>query len=138
MSSFLDSSFKMMCLYMFQAGSPVSMLTVQYRMHPLICAWPSAFFYDRQLADAPGLTAARGAPFHALPCFPPLAFFDCRYGLQKKRREEKYFLTCSAVGLLWQKQLNRTSVAWPLSLNLILNFHSKELISVQLQALFCC
>jgi hypothetical protein len=33
------------------AGYPVHMLTVQYRMHPLISAWPSREFYQGQLTD---------------------------------------------------------------------------------------
>lgn len=62
-----------------QAGVPVSLLAEQYRMHPAISAWPSEYFYSGQLKDAPAvLNTARTAPFHQTPCFPPLAFFDCR------------------------------------------------------------
>lgn len=51
-------------------------------MHPAISAWPSAFFYEGQIADAPGVlpgpgVGGRAAPWHAAPCFPPLAFWDC-------------------------------------------------------------
>jgi superfamily I DNA and/or RNA helicase len=35
-----------------QAGVPVKLLAVQYRMHPEIRAFPSAYFYDSQLKDA--------------------------------------------------------------------------------------
>ncbi|GAB4823482.1 hypothetical protein N2152v2_010528 [Parachlorella kessleri] len=68
------------------AGYPVCLLSEQYRMHPAIAAWPSAFFYDGRLTDAPGVApgpagaGGRAAPWHAMPCFPPLAFFDCLEG----------------------------------------------------------
>ncbi|CAL8465380.1 g4916 [Coccomyxa elongata] len=64
-----------------QAGVPVWLLAEQYRMHPAISAWPSAYFYAGQLKDASAVLGdARSAPFHQTPCFPPLAFFDCREG----------------------------------------------------------
>ena len=62
-----------------QAGMPVCMLREQYRMHPCISAWPSSFFYEGLLVDAPSVQGqGRAAPFHKDGCFPPLAFFDCR------------------------------------------------------------
>ncbi|BDA50111.1 probable helicase SEN1 at C-terminar half [Coccomyxa sp. Obi] len=64
-----------------QAGVAVCLLAEQYRMHPAISAWPSAYFYASQLKDAPAvLNDARSALFHQTLCFPPLAFFDCREG----------------------------------------------------------
>ena len=60
-----------------RAGARTLVLSRQYRMHPAISAWPAARFYGGRLKDA--VTAAdRAAPFHAQPCFAPLAFFDCR------------------------------------------------------------
>ena len=57
----------------------VSLLAEQYRMHPAISAWPSSYFYAGYLKDAPAVLGnSRSAPFHQTPCFPPLAFFDCR------------------------------------------------------------
>ncbi|KAK9903356.1 hypothetical protein WJX75_003688 [Coccomyxa subellipsoidea] len=64
-----------------QAGVSVSLLAEQYRMHPAISAWPSSYFYAGYLKDAPAVLGnSRSAPFHQTPCFPPLAFFDCREG----------------------------------------------------------
>ena len=69
-----------------QAGYPVCLLSEQYRMHPAISAWPSSYFYEGRLLDAPGVAAGSGgggggggraAPWHATLCFPPLAFYDC-------------------------------------------------------------
>lgn len=49
-------------------------------MHPAIAVWPSTFFYQGKLVTARSLAdgKARRADFHSQPCFPPLAFFDCR------------------------------------------------------------
>ncbi len=38
-----------------QAGHPVTMLSVQYRMHPKISSFISEYFYQKQLTDGPGL-----------------------------------------------------------------------------------
>ena len=73
-----------------QAGYPLCLLRQQYRMHPAISAWPSSFFYSGQLQDAAAVVVppsgggggggggGRSAPWHERPCFPPLAFWDCR------------------------------------------------------------
>jgi hypothetical protein len=37
-------------------GQPVSLLSVQHRMHPAIRSFPSAHFYDSKLTDGPGIT----------------------------------------------------------------------------------
>ena len=69
-----------MGLHCLQAGYPVTLLSEQHRMHPAIAVWPSTFFYQGQLVTARSLAdgKARRADFHSQPCFPPLAFFDCR------------------------------------------------------------
>jgi hypothetical protein len=69
-----------------QAGHRPALLTEQFRMHPAISAWPSKFFYDGRLRDAPsvagdrasGAASSRAATFHRRACFGPLAFFDCQ------------------------------------------------------------
>lgn len=43
-----------------KAGMKETMLTVQFRMHPLISAWPSQMFYEGRLVD--GVTAADREP----------------------------------------------------------------------------
>jgi senataxin len=44
------------------------MLQEQYRMHPAISAFPSAFFYEGALRDAPVVTSVtRAAPWHPSP-----------------------------------------------------------------------
>eukprot|EP00879_Flechtneria_rotunda_P011055 GHRR01011551.1.p1 GENE.GHRR01011551.1~~GHRR01011551.1.p1 ORF type:complete len:847 (+),score=311.53 GHRR01011551.1:365-2905(+) len=39
------------------AGCPVNVLTMQYRMHPAIRSFPSAYFYQNKLVDAPSVRA---------------------------------------------------------------------------------
>eukprot|EP00897_Mesotaenium_endlicherianum_P004197 jgi/Mesen1/3805/ME000206S02990 len=69
------------------AGFPVTMLSHQYRMHPEIRRFPSAYFYERQLVDGEGISeASRGAPFHQEPPLLPYAFFDCVDGVERKGR----------------------------------------------------
>ena len=70
-----------MDLHCLQAGYPVTLLSEQHRMHPAIAVWPSNFFYQGKLVTARSLAdgKARRADFHSQPCFPPLAFFDCRH-----------------------------------------------------------
>lgn len=58
-------------------------------MHPAISAWPSAFFYQGRLLDAPAVrpgpdgTGGRAAPWHARRRLPPLAFWDCPQGRER-------------------------------------------------------
>ena len=58
-----------------QAGWPVHMLTVQYRMHRELSAFPNSFTYEGRLLDAPSV-AAREAPCNANRPFLPLNFVD--------------------------------------------------------------
>lgn len=56
----------------------MQMLDTQYRMHPLICGFISRTFYRGAVTDAPGMAEKTAAPWHASPCFGPLAFFNVR------------------------------------------------------------
>eukprot|EP00388_Colpodella_angusta_P005196 GDKJ01016221.1.p1 GENE.GDKJ01016221.1~~GDKJ01016221.1.p1 ORF type:complete len:1016 (+),score=255.20 GDKJ01016221.1:381-3050(+) len=57
-------------------GNPVTMLSVQYRMHPTLSAYPSKQFYNSQLKDAENIKdLVPEVPFHSLPIFKPLMFF---------------------------------------------------------------
>lgn len=65
------------------AGHPVKMLQVQYRMHPLICAFPSKHFYSSNLrADSSLATRQRPSLCAGLQ---PLSFIDT--GQRSARRE---------------------------------------------------
>ncbi|KAL7717469.1 Splicing endonuclease positive effector sen1 [Entamoeba marina] len=64
-----------------KGGVPVHMLTIQYRMHPLIREFPSLQFYNNALLD--------GRDDSVLPCsvhkgFTPVVFYDVRGGLEER------------------------------------------------------
>ncbi|CAK0853516.1 unnamed protein product, partial [Prorocentrum cordatum] len=59
----------------------VCMLSMQYRMHPLISAFPSANFYDGKLTDGKGVEEyerENPAPWSKVNCFAPVVFFDLK------------------------------------------------------------
>ncbi|GAA6050889.1 hypothetical protein JCM3770_005758 [Rhodotorula araucariae] len=53
----------------------VHLLSIQYRMHPNISAFPSAAFYQSRLADGPDMDKKTLQPWHANALFPPYAFY---------------------------------------------------------------
>eukprot|EP00392_Amoebophrya_sp_AT5.2_P000598 g599.t1 len=60
-------------------GYPVEHLSMQYRMHPAISEFPSQAFYEGLLTDYRNrqeFEAHFVAPWHELPEFGPLTFFD--------------------------------------------------------------
>jgi senataxin len=52
----------------------VHLLSIQYRMHPNISAFPSAAFYQSRLSDGPAMEQKTLQPWHAHALFPPYAF----------------------------------------------------------------
>ncbi|KWU45575.1 hypothetical protein RHOSPDRAFT_32881 [Rhodotorula sp. JG-1b] len=52
----------------------VHLLSIQYRMHPNISAFPSAAFYQSRLSDGPAMEQKTLQPWHANALFPPYAF----------------------------------------------------------------
>ncbi|KAH7295384.1 hypothetical protein KP509_27G044200 [Ceratopteris richardii] len=66
-----------------KGGHPVSLLNVQYRMHPEICCFPSAHFYDGQLESGNGLLEKRKAMFHENKFLGPYAVFDVVDGYER-------------------------------------------------------
>ncbi|XP_052181406.1 uncharacterized protein LOC127794403 isoform X2 [Diospyros lotus] len=58
-----------------KAGHPVIMLTMQYRMHPEICHFPSVHFYDKKLLNGDQM-CAKLVPFHETEGLGPYLFFD--------------------------------------------------------------
>ncbi|GAA5972915.1 hypothetical protein JCM11641_004002 [Rhodosporidiobolus odoratus] len=53
----------------------VHLLSIQYRMHPNISAFPSAAFYQSRLADGPSMDTKTIQPWHSNALFPPYAFY---------------------------------------------------------------
>ncbi len=59
-------------------GVPMQMLNVQYRMHPKICAFPNAMFYDNQLQNGSTVLADKYTKkFHSDLPFSPFLFCNC-------------------------------------------------------------
>jgi senataxin len=61
-------------------GCPVSMLSVQYRMHPAIRTFPSRHFYNDELEDAPSVLALPDEPFYSHQLLKPYVVFDVARG----------------------------------------------------------
>uniref|UniRef100_A0A7S3VNR9 AAA+ ATPase domain-containing protein n=1 Tax=Dunaliella tertiolecta TaxID=3047 RepID=A0A7S3VNR9_DUNTE len=79
-------------------GVPVHMLETQYRMHPRISRFPSAFFYGGALADGVSVQQ-RTAPFHSTNgILGPLVVFDVADGQEGrgKGRGGSLVNTCEA------------------------------------------
>ncbi|TRY53338.1 Sen1p/ NAM7 like superfamily I RNA helicase [Cryptosporidium tyzzeri] len=60
------------------SGQQVVMLSVQYRMHPQISAFPSKHFYDGELHDYKGILKTRVpvVTWQDIPIFKPFTFFS--------------------------------------------------------------
>ncbi|KAM9326697.1 putative helicase senataxin [Gastrophryne carolinensis] len=65
-------------------SSPILQLTVQYRMHPDICLFPSNYFYKRQLKTDRSTEESRCSADWP---FQPYMVFDISDGYEKKERE---------------------------------------------------
>lgn len=60
-----------------EAGHPVTLLETQYRMHPEISAFSSAFFYESRLKDGDNVKSSLyRRPFHENSRFRPFQVFD--------------------------------------------------------------
>ncbi|GBG87751.1 hypothetical protein CBR_g45905 [Chara braunii] len=67
-----------------KSNYPVTMLSIQYRMHPEICRFPSSYFYGGQLVTGETVSiSSRTAPFHERRCFGPYMFFDVVEGRER-------------------------------------------------------
>ncbi|KAL7693632.1 putative P-loop containing nucleoside triphosphate hydrolase, DNA2/NAM7 helicase, AAA [Plasmopara halstedii] len=64
-------------------GSPVLLLTQQYRMHPEIAKFPSTYFYNGQLVQDEKVSEWTTQDYHADSTFKPLLFYDVQ-GVQSQ------------------------------------------------------
>ena len=72
---------------MMQRGSQsVHLLSIQYRMNPLISAFPSAAFYQSRLLDGPNMADVTKRPWHRSSLFPPYSFFHVKGGSEVQGR----------------------------------------------------
>lgn len=70
----------------FNAKQPVHLLSIQYRMHPLISSFPSRTFYASKLEDGPGMAEATQQPWHDQGLLAPFKFFDAAQGQEQAAR----------------------------------------------------
>ncbi|KAJ2065499.1 DEAD-box type RNA helicase [Coemansia sp. S146] len=76
-----------------QKGSPnlVSLLSIQYRMHPEISIFPSRLFYESRLKDGPDMDKKQSAPWHSSANYPPFTFFNIKSGREKTEGSHSVF-----------------------------------------------
>lgn len=67
----------------------VHLLSIQYRMHPNISAFPSAAFYQSRLSDGAGMEQKTLQPWHTNALFPPYAFLHVE-GREQSGRYHSY------------------------------------------------
>lgn len=87
-----------------QAGCPVKMLSVQYRMHPSIREFPSMHFYNNRLQDAACIASMPEADFYSHPLLKPYIVFDVARGVHQKAAKsiENQLEADLAVALFWE------------------------------------
>ncbi|CCO30667.1 putative ATP-dependent helicase C29A10.10c [Rhizoctonia solani AG-1 IB] len=59
------------------------MISIQYRMHPIISAVPSRLFYNGRLLDGPDMDQRTKQDWHASSLFGPYQFFDVAQGREE-------------------------------------------------------
>ncbi|KAG8890650.1 DEAD-box type RNA helicase [Tulasnella sp. 332] len=65
-----------------QRPEAVHLLSIQYRMHPIISQLPSKVFYDGRLRDGPGMAEKTVQPWHRDTMLPPYRFFNVAQGIE--------------------------------------------------------
>ncbi|XP_028801319.1 helicase sen1 [Neltuma alba] len=68
-----------------QAGCPTILLSVQYRMHPLIREFPSRYFYQGRLTDSESVANLPDEAYYKDPLLRPYLFFDISHGRESHK-----------------------------------------------------
>ncbi|XP_050205638.1 helicase sen1-like isoform X2 [Mercurialis annua] len=68
-----------------QAGCPTMLLSVQYRMHPQIRAFPSEYFYQGRLTDSESVVKLPDEVYYKDPLLRPYLLYDVTYGRESHR-----------------------------------------------------
>ncbi|KAJ3025695.1 UNVERIFIED_CONTAM: DEAD-box type RNA helicase [Siphonaria sp. JEL0065] len=71
-------------------GDSVCLLSIQYRMHPNISAFPSAQFYNSRLLDAEKMDTKCVAPWHTNAEYPTYRFLNVGWGRELRERHSLY------------------------------------------------
>ncbi|KAJ1981526.1 DEAD-box type RNA helicase, partial [Dimargaris verticillata] len=81
--------------------SAVNLLSIQYRMHPDISAFPSRLFYDSKLRDGLRMAEKQQAVWHQGPTpFPPFCFYNVIEGRETKGRSRSLYNQAEARAIL--------------------------------------
>eukprot|EP00842_Homolaphlyctis_polyrhiza_P003735 jgi/Hompol1/4362/HPOL_003596-RA len=75
----------------------IHLLSIQYRMHPSISAFPSLQFYNSRLKDADGLDNKCAAQWHEHELFPPYSLYDISAGRESAGVAKSFFNLQEAV-----------------------------------------
>lgn len=68
-----------------RAGAPVKVLTIQYRMHPQIRQFPSAYFYNNSLQDGQNIKNDKFHEFYSHSLLKPYVLFDVSMGQHERQ-----------------------------------------------------
>lgn len=68
-----------------QGGCPTMLLSVQYRMHPLIRDFPSRYFYKGRLIDSESIINLPDEKYYEDRLLRPYVFYDIAYGQESHR-----------------------------------------------------
>ncbi|KAL1253434.1 hypothetical protein QQF64_018127 [Cirrhinus molitorella] len=107
-----------LCKSLYQSNpqlSPILLLSVQYRMHPDICVFPSKYIYNSALMD--DCETAQQRCSNSWP-FKPYRVFDVTDGVEKKERDsfsnhKEVELVLMLLKMLGEKQSVRVGVITP-------------------------
>ncbi|SCZ89810.1 BZ3500_MvSof-1268-A1-R1_Chr1-3g01592 [Microbotryum saponariae] len=75
---------------MMEQGRGPHLLSIQYRMHPHISAFPSAAFYQSRLLDGEEMEKKTLQPWHSNSLFPPYMFFHVRNATEVAGRHHSW------------------------------------------------
>ncbi|CAI5734695.1 unnamed protein product [Hyaloperonospora brassicae] len=95
-------------------NSPVLLLSQQYRMHPEVAEFPSAYFYSRRLVQDDNMREWTAQDYHSDSAFKPLLFYDV-HGAQSQ-----------VTGSTSLRNLNEVEVVTQLVRRLLDRFPHKE------------
>ncbi|KAJ2520808.1 DEAD-box type RNA helicase, partial [Coemansia sp. RSA 1939] len=93
----------------------VNLLSIQYRMHPEISAFPSRLFYEARLRDGPEMAVKQRAPWHNSPNYPPFMFFNIFSGKERSGASHSVFNmeeVMAAVQLVYNLCMDYPNLPW--------------------------
>lgn len=107
-----------------QNNSPglVSLLSIQYRMHPEISVFPSRLFYDSRLKDGPGMAEKQSAPWHLNARYPPFQFLNIWSGKELTGKSHSVYNMAeieAAIQLVYHLCRDFSRISWKQKIGII-------------------